>query len=306
VPPPPPTAGRLRCAATLALALALSTTAGRPCQQNETAACMIESNRVEIAVLQRMMPKIFTFLYANTNTDHHAGQAACSQAACHLRCAASDSQHRRVGQAAASRYRLHEWPTACFTSDCTRKAGRQTMMPLPRIHIAAALTLAASRCAIGSAQSTLSTNTHVVGHNTVHGRVTQTTTQMLYTTFELSLVKAPFNADVVNCYALYGSGNTSMALPPAWQAPNPFGVNIGGVHPAITAIAPSARFDSWLTIGPDSGGAAAQEIASVGIRWHEWTAESGLSTDDGAVFWIDPSKAPPLTASSGVKVGQLT
>ena len=56
------------------------------------------------------------------------------------------------------------------------------MMPLHRIHIAAALTLAATGCAIGSAQSTLSTNTHVVGHNYVHGRVTQTTTQLLYTT----------------------------------------------------------------------------------------------------------------------------
>jgi hypothetical protein len=254
-----------------------------------------------------MMPKIFTFCTQTPITHAYcriAGQAAAfSQAACHQRRA--DSQ-----QPGGQSHRATIGPTGdCFTSgDRTRrKEGRQTMMPLHhRIHIAAVLTLAASRCAIGSAQSTLSTNTHVVGHNYVHGRVTQTTTQMLYTTFELSLVKAPFNVDVANCYALYGSGNTSMALPPAWQAPNPFGVNIGGVHPAITAIAPSARFDSWLTIGPDSGGAAAQEIASVGIRWHEWTAESGLSTDDGAVFWIDPSKAPPLTASSGVKVGQLT
>ena len=40
-----------------------------------------------------------------------------------------------------------------------------------------------------------------------------------------------------------------MTFPPAFQAPTPFGTDVGPVNAAFFAVMPDAEFDSFLTIG---------------------------------------------------------
>eukprot|EP01046_Picozoa_sp_COSAG06_P000848 COSAG06_NODE_24_length_32981_cov_25.509671_24_plen_90_part_00 len=42
---------------------------------------------------------------------------------------------------------------------------------------------------------------------------------------------------------------------PLFQVPNPFGNDWGGVNKELYSVKPSSEFDSWLTIGTDSGNA---------------------------------------------------
>ena len=109
-----------------------------------------------------------------------------------------------------------------------------------------------------------------------------------------------------NVYAVYGEQNNAMELPPAFHVPAPFGCDIGGTNPQFWAINADSQWDSWLTIGITQGDPH-NLMSSIGIDWSSWTDVSGLSVDDGAVFWMDPSDAPPFTDSpDGVVIGQIT
>jgi hypothetical protein len=44
-----------------------------------------------------------------------------------------------------------------------------------------------------------------------------------------------------------------MTIPPAFQAGTPFGSNVGGTDPTFWAYDPTARYDSWLTVGVVDG-----------------------------------------------------
>ena len=93
----------------------------------------------------------------------------------------------------------------------------------------------------------------------------------------------------VQTYALYGaSAPSEMQLPAAYQYPPPFGQTIGAPDSFLVASTPLLGIDSFLTIGD----ADARMLSSVGIDFSAWTASSPLTVDDGAVFVLDPDKAP--------------
>ena len=86
-----------------------------------------------------------------------------------------------------------------------------------------------------------------------------------------------------------------MIIPAGYQEPAPFGANTGGVNAAFIPVAPSAAYDSWLSVGitdGDAGGA----LGSVGIDFTAWTSDAGITIDNGAVFWMDPGGGPSSTA----------
>ena len=108
-------------------------------------------------------------------------------------------------------------------------------------------------------------------------------------------------ASAANVYTIFGDTDDSMTIPGAYQEAAPFGANTGGVNPAFLTAAPTAAYDSWLTVGLTSGDAAGA-LGSIGIDWDSWTASSGLSVDNGAVFWMSPAAGP----SSSAALAQIT
>ena len=111
-----------------------------------------------------------------------------------------------------------------------------------------------------------------------------------YTTYRLSLVI--HNPNVRNIYAIYGDtqfGEHPMSFPPAYQGTSIYDSNLGGVAPEIVAINGDAAYDSWLTIGITDGDKN-NELASVGIDFNSWTADTGIYTTNGAVFLMDSDK----------------
>lgn len=88
-----------------------------------------------------------------------------------------------------------------------------------------------------------------------------------------------------NVYAIYGSEDATLTLPPAYHVPAPFGADFGGTNPAFWQINAASQWDSWLTVGITEGDSH-NLISSIGIDWTTWTAEDGISVDDGAVFWV--------------------
>jgi len=105
-----------------------------------------------------------------------------------------------------------------------------------------------------------------------------------------------------NVYAMAGTSDTTMTFPAAYQVAAPFGADIGGVAPAFFAVNADAEFDSWLTIGVVDGSAGAAISASPGLGLDGWTDSAAFSTDNGAVFWMNPADGP----SGTVALAQIT
>ena len=106
-----------------------------------------------------------------------------------------------------------------------------------------------------------------------------------------------------NVYTIYGNADSPMSLPAAYQVAAPFGANTGGTNPAFWPLAAGTEFDSWLTVGitdGDAGGA----LSSIGIDFAAWTADTGLDTSDGAVFWMAPDNGP--AAGTDAVLAQIT
>ena len=99
-----------------------------------------------------------------------------------------------------------------------------------------------------------------------------------------------------NVYAMAGTAETTMSFPPAYQVAAPFGADIGGVSPAFFAIVADAAYDSWLTVGVTDGSAPGAIAASPGLGLERWSADAAFSTNNGAVFWMDPSSGPSGSA----------
>ena len=135
------------------------------------------------------------------------------------------------------------------------------------------------------------------------------------TTYRLLLHKQ--RDDVQSVYVLYGDSDSAMRMLPAYQAPAPFGTNIGGTNPAFIHAMPVSAYDSWLTVGLAEGNVH-NDIASVGIHWDSWNMTNALVVEDGAVFWTDPNGGPAFLEGEtdtiedgimhrkGVVVGQVT
>ena len=133
--------------------------------------------------------------------------------------------------------------------------------------------------------------------------VNQVATSGAGVTFRLSVVAA--SAFVKNIYSIFGDNVAAMTVPAAYQEAAPFGANTGGVSPALAAVSPTAAYDSWLTVGITEGDDSGS-MGTVGIPYDTWTASTGLSVDNGAVFWMAPDDAPQLVGGAEVVVAQLT
>ena len=77
-----------------------------------------------------------------------------------------------------------------------------------------------------------------------------------------------------------------MMFPAAYQVPAPFGVDFGGVDPALSAIRKEAEFDSYLTLGITDGSAPGAMAASPGLGLEAWTEDAGFTTSNGALFYM--------------------
>ena len=130
-------------------------------------------------------------------------------------------------------------------------------------------------------------------------------------TYQLAVSPAdsPTGRVVRNVYAIYGDSVSLMTMPPAHQEAAPFGANIGGTNSAFLAAAPNTAFDSWLTVG-ETNGNVHDDVAAIGIDFDLWTSDTdgGLSVDDGAVFFMDPSSGPRMDVAGQdpVVVAQIT
>jgi hypothetical protein len=62
-----------------------------------------------------------------------------------------------------------------------------------------------------------------------------------------------------------------------------------------------AEFDGWLTVGI-TGGDTTGALSSIGLDFDGWTADAGLTTDNGAVFWMSPDDGP----SDSAVIAQVT
>ena len=83
-------------------------------------------------------------------------------------------------------------------------------------------------------------------------------------------------------------------------------VNLGGVNPMYYAMIESSQYDSWLTIGIDSGNIG--ELSSTGLDFSTWNEHSRLVSDPvagGSVFWLDPQSAPNRADTDGTGLGQV-
>eukprot|EP01046_Picozoa_sp_COSAG06_P056429 COSAG06_NODE_10672_length_1639_cov_1.001948_3_plen_158_part_00 len=115
------------------------------------------------------------------------------------------------------------------------------------------------------------------------------------------LLSATLIGDSVNLYTVYGTADSPMHVPAAFQVATPFGANTGGANPAFFAFSPDADFDSWLTAGITAGDSAGS-LSSIGIDFAAWTADAAMDVPDGAVFWMAPDAAP----GGEVAVAQIT
>ena len=83
-----------------------------------------------------------------------------------------------------------------------------------------------------------------------------------------------------------------------------FGADIGGVTPVFFPFDAEAEFDSWLTIGPTDGSAGDALGASPGLGLGDWSPSAAFSTNNGAVFWMDPTNGP--SGGDPIVLAQIT
>jgi hypothetical protein len=99
-------------------------------------------------------------------------------------------------------------------------------------------------------------------------------------------------------YAIYGdSAINAFRLPPAFQVDTPFGSQVGGTNGVFATINPDVQYDSWLTIGIEDGNTD-NALSVVGLQLDAWTETSGLTAEDGAIFYMDPDHSATVIRSA--------
>jgi hypothetical protein len=58
------------------------------------------------------------------------------------------------------------------------------------------------------------------------------------------------------------------------------------VNPQFFAFNPDCEFDSFVTIGLDGPALTPGALSTVGISFEQWTESSGISAENGAVFFM--------------------
>jgi hypothetical protein len=74
-----------------------------------------------------------------------------------------------------------------------------------------------------------------------------------------------------------------------------FVLQVGGVNPMFFPLGKGSQFDSWLSVGIVNG-ESASALGTLGIDFKSWSKTRGLSTSDGAVFWMSPYDGPSVSA----------
>ena len=121
-----------------------------------------------------------------------------------------------------------------------------------------------------------------------------------HTTYRLAL---RLTKDAANVYTIFGRRNEPMTFPAAYQVSKPFGSNIGGINPAFFSmggLAKYSKFDSWLTVGMTEADAQGA-VSVIGDDVDKWSAGSSLTTNDGAVFWMNPVEGPSPSDANGAQ-----
>lgn len=116
--------------------------------------------------------------------------------------------------------------------------------------------------------------------------------------------------EAMDVYTIYGKPGKPMRLPPAFQvSKNQGGVDMGKPIKVLERIYPMLAWDSWVYMGctavPCKAGQAIQEL---NVDFSSWNMSHGLNISDGAVFFMDPTKAykPKGTAARKVLMMQIT
>ena len=129
---------------------------------------------------------------------------------------------------------------------------------------------------------------------------------MEYTVFRL--YGEVHDTAVKNIYALYGTVDSPLVVPPAFQVAPPFGAQFGGVSPLLFGANPLAQYDSWLTVGLAHGNLNGELTVSAGLfaspaGEEYWTVDKGFESDSGEISFTDPSQGP---TDRSVLLAQLT
>jgi hypothetical protein len=66
------------------------------------------------------------------------------------------------------------------------------------------------------------------------------------------------------------------------------------VNPQFFTFNPDCEFDSFVTIGLDGPALTPGALSTVGITFEQWTESNGISTENGAVFFMVRVFALPL------------
>eukprot|EP01048_Picozoa_sp_COSAG05_P026556 COSAG05_NODE_7309_length_829_cov_1.257534_1_plen_276_part_11 len=106
-----------------------------------------------------------------------------------------------------------------------------------------------------------------------------------YSTYRLSVELTDL---AENLHTVKGREGVNMSFPPAWQIPDPLGVNYGGAFSYQTDIESKSAFDSWITLGITGGdvyGELRVEGFGDGSGWVKFG--SCLTTNPGCLEELD-------------------
>ena len=119
-----------------------------------------------------------------------------------------------------------------------------------------------------------------------------------HTTYQL---RVELGEGLANLNTIYGSTHSPLSMPPSYQVMTPFGVNYGGINPALWTVYSKSQYDSWLTVGITTGNSGGRLI-DYGVDFDTWTADTPLYVNNGNVSWLYPADAP----AGVVVVAQIT
>ena len=72
------------------------------------------------------------------------------------------------------------------------------------------------------------------------------------------------------------------------------------MNPAFFPLGKGSEFDSWLTVGMVNG-ESTSALSAIGLDLKSWSTTQGVSTTNGAVFWMQPQDGPSVTDCDGAK-----